>query len=85
MIDYALDNGRDDPEQYRLLTTILDPEQAAAEDLAFAYAQRWEIENTFDELKPTSVGRGRCCARNRRIWSCRKSGGTCVVTTRSAP
>jgi hypothetical protein len=36
---------------YRLLTTILDPEQAPADELAPLYAQRWEFENALDELK----------------------------------
>jgi transposase IS4-like protein/DDE family transposase len=56
VVDYTLDDGRDNPEQYRLLTTILDPEKADARDLALAYAQRWEIENTFDELKTHQRG-----------------------------
>jgi len=56
VIDYTLDDGRDNPEQYRLLTTILDPNDAPAHDLALAYAQRWEIENTFDELKTHQRG-----------------------------
>lgn len=56
VIDYTLDDGRDNPEQYRLLTTILDPAQARAPELALAYAQRWEIENTFDELKTHQRG-----------------------------
>jgi hypothetical protein len=34
----------------------VDPEQADATDLATAYAQRWEIENTFDELKTHQRG-----------------------------
>jgi IS4 transposase len=34
-----------------LFTTILDPDEASAVDLAVAYAQRWEIEAVFDELK----------------------------------
>jgi hypothetical protein len=34
-----------------LLTTILDPDQAPAEELAALYAERWEIELAFDELK----------------------------------
>jgi len=38
-------------EVYRLVTTILDPNAAPAEDLAAAYAQRWEIESVFDEIK----------------------------------
>lgn len=41
---------------YRLFTTMLDPEQAPAVDLAAAYAQRWEIENAFDELKTHQRG-----------------------------
>jgi hypothetical protein len=56
VIDYTLDDGRENPEQYRLLTTILDPAEAGAEDLAAAYAERWEIENTFDELKTHQRG-----------------------------
>ena len=38
-------------EVYRLVTTILDPDAAPAEDLARAYAQRWEIESVLDEIK----------------------------------
>jgi len=38
-------------EVYRLVTTILDPDLAPAEDLAAAYAQRWEIESVLDEIK----------------------------------
>jgi hypothetical protein len=38
-------------EVYRLVTTILDPDAAGAEDLAAAYAERWEIESVFDEIK----------------------------------
>lgn len=36
---------------YRLLTTIMDPAAAPADELAALYAQRWEIETTLDELK----------------------------------
>jgi hypothetical protein len=36
---------------YRLITTILDPDQAPAEELAALYAQRWEFESTLDEIK----------------------------------
>ena len=56
IIDYTIDDGRENPEQYRLLTTILDPSAASAEDLAVVYAQRWEIESTFDELKTHQRG-----------------------------
>lgn len=56
VIDYTLEDGRDNPTVYRLVTTILDPEQAPANELALAYAQRWEIESAFDELKTHQRG-----------------------------
>lgn len=57
VIDYTLDDGRErEPVTYRLFTTLLDPNEAPAVDLATAYAQRWEIENAFDELKTHQRG-----------------------------
>ncbi|HUP71999.1 MAG TPA: IS4 family transposase [Acidimicrobiales bacterium] len=56
VIDYHIDDGRDNDEVYRLFTTIVDPGEASAIELAHAYAQRWEIENTFDELKTHQRG-----------------------------
>jgi hypothetical protein len=56
VVEYTIDDGRENPEHYRLLTTILDPQQAHARELAAAYSQRWEIENTFDELKTHQRG-----------------------------
>lgn len=41
---------------YRLVTTVLDPEQAPATELADLYAQRWEIETALDELKTHQGG-----------------------------
>ena len=35
---------------YRLVTTLLDPQQAPAARLAALYQSRWAIEETFDEL-----------------------------------
>ena len=36
---------------YRLLSNLLDPEQAPAAELAALYQERWEIESALDELK----------------------------------
>ena len=36
---------------YRLVTTLLDPQQAPAPELAALYHERWEIETALDELK----------------------------------
>ena len=52
VVEYQLDDGLSDPERrYRLLTTILEPEHAPAGELGVLYHERWEIENTLDELK----------------------------------
>lgn len=56
VIEYTIDDGRDNPAVYRLLTTLTDPGQTPAVELAAAYAERWEIENTFDELKTHQRG-----------------------------
>ncbi len=56
VIDYTIDDGRDNDNVYRLITTILDPAVASATDLALAYSQRWEIESVFDELKTHQRG-----------------------------
>jgi hypothetical protein len=56
VIEYSIDDGRSNDNSYRLFTTILDPDDATAVDLAGAYAQRWEIETAFDELKTHQRG-----------------------------
>jgi hypothetical protein len=56
VIDYSIEDGRENPEHYRLFTTITDPAEAPASDLAAAYVQRWEIELAFDELKTHQRG-----------------------------
>ena len=56
VIDYTIEDGRDHPGSYRLFTTILDPAEASAAELAAAYHQRWEIELAFDELKTHQRG-----------------------------
>jgi IS4 transposase len=51
VIDYRLKDVRDAEPIYRLVTTLLDPIQAPAEELAALYHERWEIETALDELK----------------------------------
>lgn len=50
-IDYRLKDVKDAEPIYRLITTILDPTQAPAIELAALYHERWEIETALDELK----------------------------------
>ena len=56
VVEYTLDDGRENDTVYQLITTILDPADVSAEDLALAYEQRWEIENVLDELKTHQRG-----------------------------
>lgn len=51
VIEYSLHGVPDSEPVYRLATTILDPVEASAEELAALYHERWEIENALDELK----------------------------------
>ena len=51
VIDYRLEGVADAEPLYRLVTTILDPSAAPAEELAALYHERWEIEGALDELK----------------------------------
>jgi hypothetical protein len=50
-IDYRLKEVPEAEPVYRLITTILDPKQAPAKELAALYHERWEIETALDELK----------------------------------
>jgi hypothetical protein len=51
VIEYHLEGVKGSEPIYRLLTTILDHQQAPAEELAALYHERWEIETALDELK----------------------------------
>jgi hypothetical protein len=56
VVSYTVEDGRDTTGPYRLITTLLDHHEAPATQLAAAYAQRWEIETGFDELKTHQRG-----------------------------
>ncbi len=60
VIEYTIENC-DRPEapqiRYRLITSLLDAEKFTAQLLACEYHQRWEVENTIDELKVHLLGR----------------------------
>jgi hypothetical protein len=64
VIEYALPGLADSQPRYRLLTTLLDPAQAPALELAALYHQRWKVEEVFDELK-THLLRSRRVLRSK--------------------
>ncbi len=51
VVEYRLEGMPDAEPLYRVLTTILDPNQAPAAELAALYHERWEIEVALAELK----------------------------------
>jgi Transposase DDE domain len=51
VVDYRLEGVADAEPIYRLVTTILEPDKAPAQELAALYHERWEIETALDERK----------------------------------
>jgi IS4 transposase len=51
VVEYRLAGIADAAPLYRLLTTLLDPVQAPAAELAALYHERWEVEVALAELK----------------------------------
>lgn len=53
VIEYQIDagDGLTHLEVFRLITTILDPDQASAQELATCYTQRWEFESSLREIE----------------------------------
>jgi Insertion element 4 transposase N-terminal/Transposase DDE domain len=51
VVEYRLAGVAEAEPLYRLLTTLLDPAQAPATELAALYHERWEIEGALAELK----------------------------------
>jgi hypothetical protein len=58
VIEYELKDVEGSEPLYRLVTTILDHEQAPAQELAALYHERWEIETALDEFKTHLRGAG---------------------------
>ncbi|MDV2990441.1 MAG: hypothetical protein N4J56_003946 [Chroococcidiopsis sp. SAG 2025] len=79
MIEYTIGNT-DNPEEqlrYRLITSLLELEKFPAQLLAIEYHQRWEVENTIDELKVHLSGRKTHIRSQNRVKLCRKFTGGC--------
>lgn len=62
VIEYEVEGH---PERFRLVTSILDPDQAPAHELAELYRERWEFETALDEFK-THLRGARTALRSQR-------------------
>jgi Insertion element 4 transposase N-terminal/Transposase DDE domain len=58
VIEYEVTNREGKDEIFCLITTIMDPGDASAAELASAYQERWEFESSLDEIKTHQRGRG---------------------------
>jgi hypothetical protein len=59
VVEYVVTNRGGETETFCLITSILDYQDAPAYDLATLYHERWEIENTLDEIEIHQLGHGR--------------------------
>lgn len=59
VVEYSVSNREDSGEIICLLTSILDPEQAPAHELAALYHERWEFELSLQEIEIRQLGNGR--------------------------
>jgi len=55
-VDYEVTDRGDRDEIITLVTTIMDPGEVPAAELAAAYHERWEVELVFDEIKTHQRG-----------------------------
>ena len=56
VITYVIDEPAGSGEIIRLITSILEPDDAPASELAALYQERWEIELVFKELQVHQTG-----------------------------
>jgi Transposase DDE domain len=75
VVEYMIDNRAGGGELFCLITTLTDHQFAPAVELAAAYAQRWEIELSFDEIEIRQTGADRVLRSRtpelvkQEIWS----------------
>jgi hypothetical protein len=83
VIEYQIQGHTDsdgNSETFRLITSILDPNQASAVELAEAYHQRWEIETAFREIEIQLLSTA--CAPRPPPWCAKNYGDYFSPTTR---
>ena len=72
VLEYEIPNRDGRSEFIRLITTILDPVQASAADLAAVYHERWEEESVFDEIKTHQRGGSTILLRSKHAETVRQ-------------
>lgn len=80
VIDYEIPNrdGRD--EFIRLVTTIMEPVEASAAELAAVYHERWEEETVFDEVETQVRGGSAVVLRSKHAETVRQEIWALLLT-----
>ena len=60
VVEYTVTGSAEDrePEAFRLITTVLDPEDVTAAEIAAAYHERWEYEIALKEIETQMLKAG---------------------------
>lgn len=74
VIDYEVNDRGDGEETFTIVTTILDPEDASAIELAAAYHERWESNWPSTRSKLTSAAQPPSSAPDPQRWSYKNYG-----------
>lgn len=80
VIEYEIPNRDGRKEIIRLITTILDPAEATAAELAAVYHERWEEESVFDEIETHQRGGSTVLLRSKHADTVRQEIWALLLT-----
>ena len=80
VIEYNIPNRDGKKEIIRLITTILDPAEATAAELAAVYHERWEQESVFDEIETHQRGGSTVLLRSKHAETVRQEIWALLLT-----
>ena len=75
VVEYEIPNRNGGTEFIRLISTVLNPVEASAAELAAVYHERGEQESVFGEIETDLRGMWRCGPRTPR--RCVRRSGRC--------
>lgn len=80
VVDYEIPNRNGREEFIRLMTTVLDPVDALAGELAAVYHERWEEESVFDEIETEMRGGSTVLLRSKHAETVRQEIWALLLT-----
>jgi hypothetical protein len=80
VVQYEIPNRDGKKEIIRLITTILDPTEVTAAELAAVYHERWEEESVFDEIETHQRGGSAVLLRSKHAETVRQEIWALLLT-----